>query len=66
MQERNNSPTNSVFFCIVDGKAMDTGIVDELLENDQEITRQLIEAGVILGFVVVDVVEDWKDIEGNY
>ena len=55
MQERNNKPTNSVFFCIdKDGKATDIGIVDELLENEQDITRQLIEAGVIHGFVVVD------------
>ena len=50
MQERNNKTTNGVFFCIVDGKATDIGIVDELLENDQEITRQLIAAGVIRGF----------------
>ena len=51
MQKRNNNPTNGVFFCIGEnGKATDIGIVDELLENDQEITRQLIAAGVIRGF----------------
>ena len=55
MTEKNNNPTNGIFFCIgEDGKATDIGIVDELLENVQEITRQLIEAGVIGGFVVVD------------
>jgi len=67
MKERNNNPTNGVFFCIgEDGKATDNGIVDGLLENDQEITIQLIAAGVIHGFVVVDVDEDRGNIEGNY
>ena len=66
MRERNNNQPNGVFFCIgQDGKATDIGIVDEMLEKEQEITRQLIEAGVILGFVVVDVDEDGGNIEGN-
>ena len=59
MQKRNNNPTNGVFFCIgKDGKATDNGIVDEMLENEQKITSQIIDAGVIHGFVVVDVGED--------
>jgi hypothetical protein len=63
MTEEINNPTNGVFFCIgEDGKATDIGIVDEMLENEQDISRQLIAAGVIRGFVVVDVAKYGKPI----
>ena len=43
-----SEPTKNIFFCLgKDGKPTDEGIVDEMLENDDEITRQLVEAGII-------------------
>jgi hypothetical protein len=62
MTDKNNNPTNGVFFCVdKNNRATDIGIVDEMLENEQGITSQLIEAGIIRGFVVVDL-----DGEGEY
>lgn len=67
LTEKNNNQPNGVFFCIDEnGKATDIGIVDEMLEQEQEITRQLIDAGVIHGFVVVDVDEDGENIGKKY
>ena len=43
-----NESIKGIFFCIgKDGKPTDEGIVDEMLEDEDEITRQLIAAGII-------------------
>jgi len=43
-----DEPTEGIFYCIdKNGQPTDEGLIDEMLENDEEITRQLIEAGII-------------------
>jgi hypothetical protein len=43
-----DKPTENIFFCVdKNGEQTDKGTLNELLRSDDEITRQLIEAGII-------------------